>query len=103
MIAVLLIGLAPSMAVAEARAPAVALRHADLDLRDEADAREMLRRIHAAALRVCAASETSHAAILQAQACRREAAASGVSRLNAPAVTAAYKADPSARTLAWRR
>lgn len=94
---------APAVSVAQPAPPSVVLRHADLDLSEPAAAREMLRRIRAAAGRVCAPHETSHAAILAADACRREAVARGVARLNAPAVTAAYGPASGARAVAWRR
>ena len=101
--ALLLAFAVPSLAAAQPAAPKVALRHADLDLSDPGDAREMLHRIRKAAMRVCTLDERGHDAVLRFDACRKAAVARGVADLNAPAVTAAFEARNAQRALAWAR
>jgi UrcA family protein len=97
-----LAGLAAALpAAAQPRAPSAQIAYADLDLRDPAQAQVMLQRIRRAAASVCAPSATSHADILAADTCRREAVARSVAKLNAPAVTAAF--DAGSAHMAWRR
>ncbi len=68
----------------------VAVRYADLDLRNQDGAREMVDRIGDAAARAC--GEDPEGRLLDRQAlynhCKREAVARAVNQLDAPVVTA---------------
>lgn len=87
-------------------APATTIRVGDLDLRDEAQARQMLVRIRNASAAVCratpGASGNDIGAIELYDRCFREAVARAVGRLDAPLVTAAHEAKAAPRRLAWQ-
>lgn len=94
---------APSFAAAsEPTAPRSAtVRHADLNLTDPTDARVMLLRLREAAAEVCGRSTNGFSEIARYRACYQATMVQTVSRLNAPAVTAALHAtafrEPEAR------
>lgn len=83
--------------------PTLKVAYADLDLAKDRDAQAMLKRIRRAAASLCAPDATSHADILAADTCRREAVARAVARLDAPAVTAAYEGNAAPHGLASLR
>ena len=63
---------------------------ADLDLRQEAGAREMLARLEAASVKVCAKQMRSRVSA-DHHGCRRATLSQAVQRLNAPLVTRALE------------
>ena len=82
-------------AMAESLTTTTAVRHADLDLSQAAAAHVMLERLDAAAARVCGASPFSLREVkaeVRRTSCYRDSLSQAVASLDAPAVTAAYKA-----------
>lgn len=95
---------APAMAV-ETTTQAQAVRYADLDLTQAADADIMISRIERAARRVCRTGGVSDIAMRSSvRACAREAAANTIASMANPMVSARYaeRQAPRAMTFASR-
>jgi UrcA family protein len=74
--------------------PDITVRYADLDLDRAPGAARLLKRIEAAAARVCARLDHGDlASRAHAQACRREVSADAVYKVNHPMLLAAYDAS----------
>ena len=104
--AIALVAFVPGIAAAEAplanARPAAALRYADLDLRDPADAQVMLHRIRETASAVCSQGDAGAQAGALFQECYSKTIRQTVAKLNAPTVTAAYSPKTSTTLLAGR-
>ncbi len=66
------------------------INYADLDLKTEAGAQRMLKRIRIAARKVCIYPDNSFSATTFRQDCRKEATQNAVQRLGSPMVTEAF-------------
>jgi UrcA family protein len=73
--------------------PDITVRYADLDIDVAPGAAQLLKRIEAAAGRVCARLDHGDlASVSHAQQCRRQVTAAAVSKVNHPMLQAAYDA-----------